>query len=381
MRMKKLMIFAVAAIALVACSKEFDTNKSASNGTAIGFNTWGEKLTKRTQGSGTFVTGDDFAVYGYKLNTSSAKTTVFDGDAVELKSSGDWEYSHLRFWDTHDDITSYTFFALSPASLNDALAGHDSKTGEFTTTETITFAGNDNDVLAAEKKTVSRTGTHTYGASADYETVALVFHHGASLFDLKVKKHANLANATVEVTEIALENINKTGKFAISDAYDYAYKSTSNVPVFTWTEKSGAARATYTNTSGVTSVNLPKSGNTPEEVSTAGVYLIQNLIVMPQTFRTEETTNTTDQVVKISYKITNTDVTPNEEIVYEDVYFDLKEFDTTENDDENTPGTYIAGWEQGKHYVYTITIDANVITFSGSIEDWADATGYHYLLN
>ena len=379
MRMKKLMIIAVAAIALAACSRTFETHEVAQ--AQIGFNTWGENLTKgRDQGSNTFATGDDFAVYGYKINTSNAKTTVFDGVAVELKSSGDWEYTPLRFWDTNPDITSYTFFALSPASLNSELASHNAQTGEFTTNETITFAGNDNDVLAAEKKTVNHTGSKTYGTANDYETVALVFHHGASLFDLKVKKHSNLANAKVEVTAIALENINKTGKFAISDAYNYAYKSTSNVPVFTWTEKSGAARATYTNTSGVTSVNLPKTGNTPAEVSTAGVYLIQDLIVMPQTFRTEETTNATDQVVKITYKITNTD--PNEEIEYADVYFDLKEFDTTENDDTNTSATYIPGWEQGKHYVYTITIDANVITFSGTISEWLDnAAGYHYLID
>ena len=58
MRMKKLMILAVAAIALAACSRTFEHH--AVEPTQIGFKTWGENLTKatRTQGSNEFVVGE-----------------------------------------------------------------------------------------------------------------------------------------------------------------------------------------------------------------------------------------------------------------------------------------------------------------------------------
>ena len=96
------MILAVAAIALVACSKTFNT--ASNEGTAIGFNTWAETLTKvRTQGSSTFANGDDFAVYGYKYVTSSdTKTTVFDDVDVNYDGSA-WTYSPTRFWDQATD--------------------------------------------------------------------------------------------------------------------------------------------------------------------------------------------------------------------------------------------------------------------------------------
>ncbi len=65
MRMKKVIILAAVAIAAIACSKTYQVDPSASKGTAIGFNTWAEQLTKtRDQGSSTFAAGDDFAVYG-----------------------------------------------------------------------------------------------------------------------------------------------------------------------------------------------------------------------------------------------------------------------------------------------------------------------------
>ena len=115
--MKKLMILAVAAIALVACSKEFDTNKSASNSAAIGFNTWAEQLTKaRDAGSSTFVSGDYFLVSGFKTK-STTYTEVFANDTVKFNGSV-WSYDNPRYWDSGAD--SYTFYYSQTASINDA---------------------------------------------------------------------------------------------------------------------------------------------------------------------------------------------------------------------------------------------------------------------
>ena len=342
MRMKKIMIFAVAALTLAACSKTFDHNKVASEGNAIGFGTWTETLTKaRTAGTGTFVNGDDFDVYGFKT-INAANTTVFNGDDVSYDGT-DWTYTGLRFWDPN--ASSYTFYAASPAGK---IASADAQTGEFTSSS-IAFAGNDNDVLVADKMVV---------AKADFNNpVNLTFNHIASLVDFKVKKHAEIAAATVAITSFQISNIDNVGTFSVSDAY------TSTHPVVTWNPTD---RGAYSNTSGVTSV-----ATLPDDIGTDGSdFLINHLVAMPQTFRTDANI----QTVTIEYSITS-----GGDTIDNTATFNLKTFDNV--DDKDNEDTLIGGWEGGKHYTFYITINANAIVFTASITDWVTPdNGYHYLL-
>ena len=346
MRMKKILILAVAATALVACAKSFD--KSTSQGQAIGFGTWAETMTKaRTQGSSTFVNGDDFNVYGFKT-ISSANTTVFNGDVVSYDGT-DWTYNNLRFWDPN--ATSYTFYAVSPAGK---IASANAQTGEFTSSS-ITFAGNDNDVLVADKKEVTKTGSPAAFANTP---VPLVFNHIASLVDFKVKKHAEIAAATVAITSFQISNIDNVGTFSVNDAY------TDTHPVVTWNATAHAG--TYSNTSGVTSV-----ATLPDDIGTDGSdFLINNLVAMPQTFRTDSNI----QTVSIEYEITS-----GGDTIQNTASFNLKLFDKT--DDKGNNDILISGWEAGKHYTFYITINANAIVFTASITDWVTPNnGYNYLL-
>ena len=337
------MILAVAAIALAACSKTFNT--ANTEGTAIGFNTWTETLTKaRTQGSSTFASGDDFAVYGYKLVAPSSKTTVFDDVDVNYDGSK-WAYSPTRFWDPATD--SYTFYAVSPTAVGTA-ADVAPQTGVIASAS-ITFAGNDNDILVADEKTVAKAN---YG-----EDVAMVFNHIASLVDFKVKKHSNLGNAVVAITSFSITNIDKTGTFAV-DTY------TSTHPDVDWTAT--AHDGTYNNTSGVTSV-----ASLPTDVGTTGDFVINNLVAMPQDFRTDSNI----QKVNIAYTIT--DEASN--VSTYTTSFNLKLFDDV--DDTDNTDTIIPGWEAGKHYTFFITIDAQKIVFTASITDWTPVSGYNYLVN
>lgn len=342
--MKKLLILAVAALALAACAKTHEVKETTPP--AIGFGTWVEQLTKaRTAGSSTFVNGDDFNVYGFKT-ISAANTTVFNGDVVSYDGA-DWTYTPLRFWDPN--ATSYTFYAASPAGK---IASADAQTGEFTS-NSIAFAGNDNDVLVADKKVVTKTGDPEAFASP----VALVFNHIASLVDFKVKKHAEIAAATVAVTSFQLNNIDNVGTFSVNAAY------TSNHPVVTW---NSTALGAYSNTSGVTSV-----ATLPDNVSTDGSdFLINHLVAMPQTFRTDANI----QTVTIEYSITS-----GGDTIANTATFNLKTFDNV--DDKDNEDTIIGGWEGGKHYTFYITINANAIVFTASITDWVTPNnGYHYLV-
>ena len=338
--MKKLLIIAVAALLAAACAKTYEVKETTLP--EIGFTSWANTLTKaRTAGSSTFVNGDDFDVYGFKT-ISSANTTVFNGDDVSYDGT-DWTYTPLRFWDSN--AASYTFYAASPAGK---IATADAQTGEFTS-NSITFAGKDNDILVADKTVV---------AKADFgNPVNLSFNHIASLVDFKVKKHAEIAAATVAVTSFQLNNIDNVGTFSVNDAY------TGSHPVVTWNP---TARGAYSNTSGVTSV-----ATLPDNVGTDGSdFLINHLVAMPQTFRTDENI----QTVTIDYTITS-----GGDTIANTATFNLKTFDKT--DDKGDNDILISGWEAGKHYTFYITINANAIVFTASITDWVTPNnGYHYLV-
>lgn len=351
MRMKRILILAaVAAIAATACTKTFEAKPTAE--TPIGFGSWANSLTKaRTPGSSTFAAGDEFEVYGYKTRPDDI-FNIFDGDVVSTTDGTNWTYESLRFWDPR--ATSYTFFAVSPAGKVASTVNGDHWVAGGFNSNSITFAGNDNDILVADKKVVT---------SGDfYNPVALQFNHIASLVDFKVKKHADLAQATVEITDFSISNIDNVGTFAVTTSY-----TTDNHPDYTWTAT--AHTGTYDNTSGAIPV-----ATLPTDIGTTGDFVIDNLVVMPQTFRTD--LGDDPQTVDIGYLIT--DRAGNRTAYTASI--NLKMFDNV--DDTDNEDTLIGGWEGGKHYTFYITINANTIVFTASITDWVTAgtTGYNYLL-
>lgn len=361
MRMKKIILIAAVAIAAAACSKTFDTNLATEK--AIGFGTWAENLTKaeaRVQGSSTFLAGDTFKVSGTKEN--SGTKTVFNGVTVEAKAGSPlvWEYSPLRFWDSH--ATSYTFYAVSPAAA--ATVATD---GKVASTSAVEFTGKVNDILVATEKVVP---------NADFnKKVELVFNHAASLVDIKVKKANVLKDATVTVSALTLKNIQSKGNLAV-DTY------TSNLPDVAWTHD-GTSYKNYVPADGVEVVDItspiviandanftPDYGNTPA----TSTDLIKKLVVMPQTFAT---TGDKKQQLEVTYKIQIS----ADDVIEHTATVDLANFDDRDDTDQND--NKIAGWDNGKHYIFYITLDANAIEFTAKITDWTttSVSGYHYIIN
>lgn len=341
MRMKKLIILAAAAIAAVACSRSFDTAPAKEQ--AIGFGTWTDQLTKaRAAGASAFVDGDSFNVEGFKT-LSGSPVTVFDDVTVSTTDGSTWTYDNTRFWDKN--ATGYTFFAVSSPTTALTFAAD----GTIAATA-VTFSGENNDILLANQVDV-------VPANFTNTPVALQFKHIGSLVDLKVKKSAglNTANATVAITAVTLEKIDGAGKVAVTEY-------TSKVPTVAWTELDG--NTTYGITSGVVDCTLPT------DVGITGDDLINTLVVIPQALADAK-------ILKISYTITDAAGNVN---TYSNVEVKLNKFDG-DDDTENGPSDFITSWEAGKHYIYTLTIDANTINFSGEITDWTTVNGYHYLLN
>ena len=358
--MKKVVILAAAALTLAACAKTYELQETAQP--KIGFDTWANNLTKaREQGTSTFVAGDDFAVYGYKaMSDNSNPQNVFEGVTVSTTNGTTWTYETPRFWDSNYD--KYTFFAVSPASVGTSVTVNP-QTGVITSTSpstAITFAGNDNDILVADKKVVNKNDGNVYFNG--YGTVPLVFNHVASLVDIKVKKTPALKDATVSVTALQLKDINDIGTLSVSDAY------TNSHPIPTWTPTSSTTNYGNTNLNIAVAQDAnfnPDSHNNPS----ASTDVISNLVVMPQAL-------TAGQKISISYTIA---VAGGDTIVVTDAELLLADFDNTNT--SNQEGAKIVSWEYGKHYTYYITIDAaHAITFEASITPWTAVSGYNYLV-
>ena len=385
--MKKLMILAVAAIALVACSKTFDTGKS--NGAAIGFGTWTETLTKaRVQGSNDFVATDNLSVYGTKTRTSGDPTSVvvFDNVTVTASGSGEltWDYDNHRYWDS--SYETYTFYAVSPAGCATVTAS----TGAVSTAA-LNFAGNNNDILIADKTVVNKGDGASSTWFNSYGKVNLTFNHAAALVDVKVKK-ANTLTDAVGISSISLDNIKQTGTLAITtDQYNKSVATRTTIPniqVASWTSSNpdvyrpvdgvnpvygadGTTAISSTNQKVVPADSGFSTDNTTAQTTPAGSeFVFNNLVVVPQTFGATGVDGS--QKITISYTL-GTDPTTYTRTLY------LADFDKIDNavqtDDK------VASWEPGKHYTLYITIDAHAISFGAEIDPWATISGYHYLIN
>ena len=361
-------IFLVAAVALatVSCSKTYDTNRNANQGTAISIGSWASGLTRAARGAGaaSFVNGDTLYVFGAKKIASPASSVeVFDGVSVGTADNGTtWTYSPIRFWDRGYDY--YDFYAITPSeetALDDLLASYDVAAGTMTS-KTIALAGNDKDILIADSVHVLKAN---YG-----EPVNLVFRHINAMFDLKVRKGAAIGdNGKLAITKIAIENIDSLGTFQVTGYADTA--------IVAW---NATGRGAYTNLSGIIPIST-----LPDDVATdATSTLIDSLIVMPQDFR--DAANI--QQLKISYTIT-TGTGANEQVsTFTDKVYPLHLFDKTDYDaadgtdpDVQNADPRVSGWAAGVHYTSIITIDAEAIEFTAEIDSWGVDNGYYYIIN
>lgn len=371
--MKKTIILVAVAIAALSCSKTYETKNAPVDGTPISLSSWSNTLTKaRTAGDDAFASGDKFYVYAYTSGTA----TPFEGETVSFDGT-DWTYSPVRFWNRNYDY--YSFYAVSPSedvAEADLVNSVTYATGVIVS-KSITFAGNDNDILVADSVKVMKSA---YG-----QEVQLNFRHAAALFDLKVRKGDGLKaldaagqGAIVKVQSVALENINATGTFTVA-----SYDASSAVPTINW---ASTATASYDNTKGVVPVSFDSSNpltviNFLSDSDTQ--FLINKLIVMPQTFAANA------QRLKISYTITTGSGATEQVETFADKTYDLVLFDKTDYDtDDDTgtgvdynAGTNVSGWVGGVHYTYIITIDAEAITFDATLTPWTTDDGYYYILN
>ena len=385
MRIKHFILIAAVALVASSCAHSFEAEQTQQP--AIGFGTWAEQLTKaRAAGSNTFEAGDDFAVYGYyskTVNQQEQKTTVFDN--VTVRASGSpvvtWAYSPLRFWDPTAE--KYTFFAVSPASYANEV---DAQTGLFTSQE-VNFDTYNKDILVATKKVVTAAqSAPKYPSTA----VELEFNHVAAMVDVKVKMDAALdatlqacfndqvpSNAGLQITAASLVSITKKGTFAVASYDNQTLKPVIGSTNCGWVASQAQDAAGDYSTTVQTPLQITQTTSYDQnheagQPSGSDQYLFEHYVLMPQQLAAST------QQLHIEYDII-TQVTPSVVKTSYSADIDIKDF-VLEDKDNNDANSVPAYWAPGYHYTYTLTIGANAITFTASINDWATASGYRYLV-
>ena len=388
--MKKLMLFAAMAAIAVSCAKTSEVNPVSEQ--AIGFDTWTSNLTKSTHTQ--FATGSNFAVYGYKeTDDPHDRTTVFNGDKVTYDGSS-WNYTGVRFWDRTTD--RYKFFAVAPYALStqnpqtSLIQTMDVETGIFTTKD-ITFTGvnsmnNASDLLVAKRKSAVRESKE-YGKQVDLD-----FIPASALLDVKVKKVDNLTEAILKIEEIELRDIQTVGHYSIVGYSDLTATidrpvsaSVGGVTGLGWTLAETPVTGNFSNLHGDAIETLPSIGANVGGGTTNAVDVIKNLVVMPQVLgsivNNEPIGNGQRLYIKYSISFSSEKITHEREIPL--CAFDSTDLEATpgRTEAEQNQGEFITCWMPNKHYTYYLTINADIITFTATISDWADVNAFHYIIN
>ena len=331
--MKKSLIIALGAIALVACTK---TSVSYEQTGEIGFAPVVRKNSTKAAVQGTDFPDQNIKVYGYYDNSTDPGSSYADGNfAVEYlpgveftKKTGGSTWTgkeHSYYW---PKTGSLLFAGYAPADYAAATVAHDKVNNTFSVSE------------MAQPTDFSKTVDllySPYSTSYNKKVVHMQFAHAFSWITLKAQSDAKIS---VKIKSIVLKGMAVTGKADV-------------LP--TWTVSGKQELKVFTNDDGtaVTS-QLVEFANAEESV-----------LLFPQELGS-------DAVLEVTYTMDRGDGTFVEQAPYSVVLNTLKSAESTE----------INKWEAGKHYTYIINFSriggepgsSNEITIAPTVNNWTPVT-------
>lgn len=387
MKRKLLAMAALAAmfLGLTACSNNEDELGSlARTRGCIGFNVNADGVTA-TRGDATTPSNiqfTDFQAWAYDASTDALymgnSATV--GREVEY-SEGSWSYSPAQFW----PVNALNFVAIAPDSPNGVTGNSTaSSSGVVTLTTGVTLSTNvedQEDIMYAAGK----DDTPAYGpmTKEDYGgDVPLVFQHALSQIVFKGKLPSSGAVTKVEIAEITLGNIGKTGSLTFTSAGEFfggtnAYISTSSPDKFTLAAANLEA-ATW-------GVNLTNDGIANATAGTAFDLTDSNSanskhnawFMLPQ--RTAAWVPASDAQKKAGGLYSGSANVDPASGAYLKIRAKLSKDGIVILNNTEADAIYIplaANWDRNKKYIYTIEFNGlaalTPITFSVTAEDWTN---------
>jgi hypothetical protein len=252
---KKVFLFAVAALALAACSN--DETVSVTQSDAIAFRPLATNVTRAADINASTLEGTGFYVSARK-HSDNAEYFTDVAYTVFSTPSGikTWTSANPYYWP--GDNSELDFFAYAPKAVgdshNDQITAHaDYKSFEITPSTT---AASQVDLIFANENQKKK--------STDNAGVVLNFHHAESKIVIMLKN--SNPNLTFTVGNVTIGNVKDKGQYVYTGVVDSRLKYTD----WGWT---GASNTTYTQT---VSNGSAYSTSTPAQV---GV----DMILVPQT--------------------------------------------------------------------------------------------------
>ncbi len=347
--MKKILTYAVSALALASCSSDSLVSDSPANTQApIAFNAGQKNITRGVTRAPFENSFSDFRVWAYKYKTgatpSSAK--VMDNYKVTYKKDGEnktvWYYDGLEsqvlhYWDYSTDNTN--FYAYAPYNKD------------------VTFDANNKTIEVPASVNVagySKTSDFVYAGNSvarnDYnEPVELHFKRLGAIVNLKFYTDitgykVQLIDANPASTGSAIQATPTADKKEKSEYYK-GYKALINysTPSMPTVEVSGTATSTEDNLI----FDLPTGDLPTDQANAVSSGTTYYAVAQP-------TTSTTGFTFHVSYKLTATD---NSEVI---TVRDARVFIPAKGVNKNTgETTYIAAWQPNTQYTYTFKITTN----------------------
>src|SRR5574344_55302 len=375
--MKKYLILAVSAIAILAGCTKVNTVASLSDKTPITYQVVASNATKNYQAGpvGTFYNkAESFVSYArYYTTALNPATWVFgtttqayiDNAAVKFfdtaqtvngvtLSASSWHVDNqVYYWPVNGYLA---FFSYSPADVLGTKAFSDAN---GITNTGFTTATGDVDFMVADPA-VNQQNNTTNNSGATQIGVPTVFKHKLTKIGFKCKTDLAAANGTITVKKIQ-----------IIDAYSVADYAEYNTSADKWSNHS--TKATYTAYDSANN-GIPASGVL---TSTASNFYIkapvsvfkadgttaninQELILIPQTTTEFAAASTNGTLLSVTYEITLKGTAGNSITETKTV---TKQLSTTSQN-----------WNVGKYLTYVITINPTVIYWDPTVTDWTNDT-------
>ena len=359
---KNYFLLAATTMMFAACAQTDMVNEVVTEEApqAIEFETFANKITKAGTGTELNTHHETFYVWGYK-NVAGNDICVFYKQNVKWNAESKntvtkWEYTPIRYWDK--TATSYEFYAATPTdeSWDIVTSTIDPTTSAPTSTPlaaanyylTLTgFTLTDHDATVQSSRGTEISSFNKSSINKDLmvatsETknalVDFTFKHILSRLNVTVSKTSDFDEETITIKDFKVINLKNKG--------NYTHKATS-----TWALATDAESMTYTTDAECV-------------VAEDAQYLLQSLVI-PQsaayvkTFATNgENVDTTNPYIYIEYTIGASGQTETFKVYYNlaDVFNSDKEEDIE--------------FAEGNQYTLKITIEPNIISFSGDVDNW-----------
>ena len=382
--MRKILTYAVSALALASCSSDSLVSDSPANTQSpIAFNVgqknitrtekqlelagyynfgvWANKYKAADSKTGEsvmvhYLVGFNDASKGYAKSKATTGTWFYEGLGTEYSYSGSASYAkfsasvnehqYLRYWDLSYNNTK--FFAYAPYDKDVTFTEGIDGSKIITVPASVNKAGTEHDVIYA--------GTKAINASNFDKTVSLQFKHlGAKV---KIKFYEDIPGYKVELLEVTSggNDIQATPAKPEGTNYTGAYYFTKSDATITYNDDmvpTASVDATTATGEGNSDDNLvfklPNgSKEVPGVVATGGD---QNYLESPTTYYAvaQPTGSTTGFTFHVSFKLTAED--NNEVIIVRDARVFVPASVT-----ESGKTTYIAAWQPNTKYTYTFKI-------------------------